>query len=194
MRKSKTMIRLQISDTSSLELRGRQSVRTTFKLSEKSINALSILACQMGIKQKSLFDHLIDDVQLLKAIAEQAEGAPSSERRIPKTYVISRKTLENLEYISSRYNIPRDLLVEFSVERILPLVEQEKAKHEKRKVIAEELTARLRQSLKLLEKAEKELGEDDPLVYELRSMLRNFDLSFKRICDFIEKGRRIEDF
>lgn len=194
MRRGKTMIRLQITDASSLELRGRQSVRTTFKLSEKSINALSILACQMGIKQKSLFDHLVDDVQALKAIARQAEAVPASKHRVAKTYVISRRTLENLEYISARYNTPRDVLVEFSIERILPLIEQEKAKHEKRKIIAEELTKQLRQNLKLLAKAEDELGEDDPIVSEMRSMLRSSDVSFKRICDFIQKGKKIEEF
>lgn len=126
MKHNKTMIRLQITDRTSLELRGRQSVRTTFKLSQKAINALSILACQMGIKQKSLFDHLVDDVQALKAIAREAEDAASTAQRVPKTYVISRRTLENLEHISARYNTPRDLLVEFSIERILPLIEQEK--------------------------------------------------------------------
>jgi len=39
-------------------LRGRQSVRATFKLSAKAIEAMSIVAVHLGIKQKSLFDHL----------------------------------------------------------------------------------------------------------------------------------------
>jgi hypothetical protein len=38
-------------------LRGRQSVRATFKLSARAIEALSIVAVHLGIKQKSLFDH-----------------------------------------------------------------------------------------------------------------------------------------
>jgi endonuclease/exonuclease/phosphatase family metal-dependent hydrolase len=44
---------------SSSDLRGRQSVRATFKLSVRAIDALSIVAAHLGIKQKSLFDHLI---------------------------------------------------------------------------------------------------------------------------------------
>ena len=43
------------------DLRGRQSVRATFKLSSRAIDALSIVAAHLGIKQKSLFDHLIED-------------------------------------------------------------------------------------------------------------------------------------
>jgi hypothetical protein len=55
-----------VSKTSALDLRGRQSVRATFRLSEDCIDAISILSAQLGIKQKSVFDHLMEDVQILK--------------------------------------------------------------------------------------------------------------------------------
>ena len=38
------------------DLRGRQSVRATFRLSAKAIDAMSIVSVHLGIKQKSLFD------------------------------------------------------------------------------------------------------------------------------------------
>lgn len=195
MSKSNIMIRLQLSEGASLGLRGRQSVRTTFKLSERCINALSILAGQMGIKQKSLFDHLVDDAQVLETIAREYGTSKSfKSKRVPKTYVISRRSLDILEEISSRYNTPRDVLVEFSIERILPLIEQEKEKHSKRKEIFAALTDQLKESLQLLEKAERELGEEDPLVQEMRSIVRTSGTGFKRILSYIEKGKRIENF
>lgn len=195
MNESNLMIRLQFSDGASLDLRGRQSVRTTFKLSERCIDALSILAGQMGIKQKSLFDHLVDDAQALETIArEYGESNHLKSRRVAKTYVISRRSLDNLEQISARYNTPRDVLVEFSIERILPLIEQEKEKHARRKEIFTALTDQLKESLQLLEKAERDLGEEDPLVQEMRSIVRTSGAGFKRILSFIEKGKRIEDF
>jgi hypothetical protein len=40
---------------STKDLRGRQSVRATFRLSESCIEAISILSTQLGIKQKSVF-------------------------------------------------------------------------------------------------------------------------------------------
>jgi hypothetical protein len=194
MTKSKSLIHLQFTDDSTLGLRGHQSVRTTFKLSERSINALSILAGQMGIKQKSLFDHLVDDVQALKAIAEEFETFPGSEQRIAKTYVISRKTLESLERISSRYNTPRDALVEFSIERILPLIEMEKAKYSRRTKVARQLATLVEQSMKLLEEANHDLGADDPVVQEIYAIVRTADASYQRISAFLKKGRKIEDF
>lgn len=195
MKRGKTSIRLEFGDGTSLDLRGRQSVRTTFKISERSIEALSILAGQMGIKQKSLFDHLVDDARILKMIArEYGKENTVERRRVAKTFVISRRSLENLEQISSSYNTPRDILVEFSIERILPLLEQEKEKHHVRKQIAAELTEQLKRSLQLLERAELELGEDDPLVLEMRSMVRSGETGLGRILSFIKKGRRIEEF
>ena len=53
-------------------LKGRQSVRATFKLPEYTINLLGIVASQLGIKQKSLFDQLVDDKVVLTEVAEQA--------------------------------------------------------------------------------------------------------------------------
>ena len=39
--------------STTLDLRGRQSVRATFRLSEACIDAISILSAQLGIKQKT---------------------------------------------------------------------------------------------------------------------------------------------
>ena len=49
---------VMVSESYTADLRGRQSVRTTFKLPARSIDALSLLAGQLGIKQKSIVDHL----------------------------------------------------------------------------------------------------------------------------------------
>jgi hypothetical protein len=135
MKRRKTLIHFEISEQVTADLRARQSVRTTFKLSEKSIDALSILSGQLGIKQKSLFDHLVEDTKALKMIAEGFEEFSARSRRVPKTYVVSRKSLENLERISLQYDTPRDALVEYSIERILPLIEREKEKHRIRKTL-----------------------------------------------------------
>jgi hypothetical protein len=60
-----------VSKTSALDLRGRQSVRAKFRLSEDCIDAISILSAQLGIKQKSIFDHIIEDAQVLKNVPRE---------------------------------------------------------------------------------------------------------------------------
>jgi hypothetical protein len=191
---NKTLIDIEYSDESTADLRGRQSVRTTFKLSERSIHALSILACQLGIKQKSLFDHLIDDMQALRVIARASEEVDPREHRVAKTFVISRKTLENLEQVCSRFHTPRDVLVEFSIERILPLISKEKEKHEKRKILVEELRHYLSTGSEILEKAEEILGEADPVFEKILMMMKYVKNTCSEVEMFVKRGERMEDF
>lgn len=193
-KKRSSMIYLKITEKSAADLRGRQSVRTTFRLSERTIEALSILAGQLGIKQKSLFDHLMDDTHSLKIIAREFEAFGSRTQRVAKTYVVSRKTLENLERVSLQYGTPRDALVEYSIDRILPLIAQEKEKHEKRKQVLAELRTYLEQGAGILGKAEKDLGEDDPVFLELLHMMRGVESCFKNVESSVVKGAKMEDF
>jgi len=56
-------------------------------------------------QQKSLFDHLIEDVQTLNAIAKEIEAEEfRSLSRIQKTFVISRRTLVCLDDISRQFS------------------------------------------------------------------------------------------
>ena len=191
---TKSLFDIEYSEESTADLRGRQSVRTTFKLSERSIDALSILACQLGIKQKSLFDHLIDDMQALHIIARASEDFNPKEHRVAKTFVISRKTLENLERVCSRYHTPRDVLVEFSIERILPLIFREKEKHEKRKILLEELRHYLSAGSEILEKAEETLGEDDPVFEKILTMMKYVKGCCSEVESSVKRGERMDEF
>ena len=91
--KNRSYMSLSVSKPSALELRGRQSVRATFRLSEDCIDAISILSAQLGIKQKSVFDHLMEDVQVLKNMASELENTEFDRHdRVQKTFVISRRS------------------------------------------------------------------------------------------------------
>ena len=112
-----------LPEASTADLRGRQSVRATFKLTEKAIDALSIVSIHLGIKQKSLFDHLIEDAESLDAIASELESLDFRRlNRVQKTYVLSRKTLYSLDRAARDFDAPRDALVEYSIQRLLPVI------------------------------------------------------------------------
>ena len=177
------------------DLRGRQSVRATFKLSERSINAMSIISTHLGIKQKSLFDHLIEDAQALDLIADELESDSFAELdRVQKTYVVSRRTLSSLGEVAKRFDAPRDALVEYSIRRLLPIIKEEKEKHRKRKEILEELSEYNELGEKILEKSRKLLGEDDPVCDKLeRAMAYNRNTE-KNIRSFVRRGEIIEEF
>ncbi|MGB5746150.1 MAG: hypothetical protein WBM69_04165 [Desulfobacterales bacterium] len=180
---------------SSADLRGRQSVRATFKLSERAIDAMSIVAVHLGIKQKSLFDHLIEDMQSLKLIAREVESERfGALNRVQKTFVISRKTLSNLDETSKRFNAPRDALVEYSIQRLIPVITRERERHRKRKEILRDMNAHLENGLEILQKSRSLLGEEDPVFVKLESAMRSLVNAQGYVRVFVEKGEIIEGF
>ena len=180
---------------SSSGLRGRQSVRATFKLSSGCIEAISIVAAQLGIKQKSLFDHLAQDSDSLNAIAKEVQNARvGAENRVQKTYVISRSSLLLLDEISRAFNAPRDALVEYSVRRLLPVIDNEQKKYEMRKAAFSGIQQHLYKGKQLLEKMIEQMGEDDPVVARMASAMDTYAGAAKAIEDFLERTQGIEDF
>ena len=180
---------------SSSGLRGRQSVRATFKLSSGCIEAISIVAAQLGIKQKSLFDHLAQDSESLNAIAKEVQNARvRPENRVQKTYVISRSSLSLLDNISRAFNAPRDALVEFSVRRLLPVIDKEQKRYEMRKDAFSGIQRHFNKGVQLLEQMSDQLGEDDPVVARLASVMDTYAVAARAMATFLERTRAIEDF
>ena len=178
-----------------LDLRGRQSVRATFRLSEACIDAISILSAQLGIKQKSVFDHLMEDDRVLNNMARDLENIKfDRHERIQKPFVVSRRSLSFLDMISRRHNAPRDALVEYSVRRLWPIIENEREKHRKRKAFLAKIANHYAEGEKLLLAAEKDLGPDDPVVDKLSTAMSVYRNALAGIDNFIERGKIIEEF
>ncbi len=177
------------------DLRGRQSVRATFKLSVRAIEVMSIVSVHLGIKQKSLFDHLIEDAQSLSHIAREIESEEfRTLSRIQKTFVISRRTLSCLDEISKRFQAPRDALVEYSIQRLLPVIDQERERHRRRKEILNDMNEHLADGLKILKKSKSLLGEDDPVFIRLAAAMKSLVNAQANVRTFVEKGEIIEEF
>jgi hypothetical protein len=186
---------ISLPKTFTSDLRGRQSVRATFKLSEGCIEAISIVAAHLGIKQKSLFDHLVEDARTLKSIAREFQNIKLTQQgRIQKTFVISRRSLLSLENVSKNFNAPRDALVELSVQRLLPIIAKEREKHGKRKKMLNEIAKHLKEGERLLSNAKEIFGVEDPISQKLKSVMTVYENAYHHIASFIEKGKIIEEF
>ena len=180
---------------SSLDLKGKQSVRATFKLSERAIDAISIVAVHLGIKQKSLFDHLMEDVSSMNLIARKIQQEKIERQdRVQKTYVLSRHALASLCRISEDFDAPRDALVEYAIRRLLPIITREREKHQIRKEILADMQQYLVQGEKILEKSRRQLGEDDPVSDRLKNAVKGCRNTYNAVNEFVEKGKIIEDF
>ena len=183
------------TNSSMLGLKGRQSVRATFRLSEDSINAISILSAQLGIKQKSVFDHLMEDVQTLKDMARELSDADFDRHdRIQKSFVISRKSLSYLDMVSRKHNAPRDALVERSIRKLMPIIVNERKKHDTRKELLKVISDHFQTGQQVLAKAENALSSDDPLVSKLQAAMSAYKNALDDIVNFIDRGKLIETF
>jgi hypothetical protein len=177
------------------ELRGRQSVRATFRLSERAIEALSVVSYHLGIKQKSLFDHLLEDMEALNLIAERFESEQFDQpNRTQKTFVLSRRTLRSLEQVAKSFDTPRDALVEYSIQRLLPVIAKEREKQGLREEVFTDLTHYINEGEKILSKASKRLGKEDPVYNRLKTAFRALLNAYKDISLLVEKGKGIEAF
>jgi len=175
-------------------LMGKQSVRTTFRLPMKAINLLSITAAQLGLKQKSLFDQLIEDSNILRHVAEEIQNIqPTDEIRYQKTYVISKSSLASLSKVAQEHHMSRDVLVEMSIKRLLPVIDDEQKKQEKRKIILSDLEAYLAHGKKLLQKSCRMLGKDDQISKRLADLVVLCHKSVAELDETVEKGKQMEN-
>jgi len=176
-------------------LKGRQSVRATFKLPEHIIKLLGLVARQLGLKQKSLFDQLVENTDVLNEVAATAQSTKldQGERR-QKTFVLSKKSLEVLDTVSGMQNIPRDLLVEISIRRLLPIMTAEQEKHKKRIQILQEMETCRDYCRKISQKAEILLGSDDQASMLVKKATGVCEKSVQELHLLIDAGQALEDY
>jgi len=175
-------------------LTGKQSVRATFKLPQQTIDLLAIIAGHLGIKQKSLFDQLVENASILEQVSQEAHDYSTNGERHQKTFVISRSTLLSLNKISKEQKIPRDILVEVYIKQLLPVIKIELAKHKKRKALLKEMRLYQNQGKKLLRMAEELLGQDDLLCEKIENQINVAKKNFATAEEIIKRGMPMEDW
>lgn len=193
--KKQKQMNISLPKTLTSELKDRQSVRATFRLSEGCINAISIVATQMGIKQKSLFDHLAEDMDSLRSIAREVKQSKIKKQgRIQKTFVVSKKSLASLDEISNMFNASWDVLIERYIQGLLPIISKERVKHEKRKGFLAKIKKHFQQGEKILNEIRKQLGEDDPIIDKFAMVMSGYETVKDNMEAFIDRSKGIEEF
>ena len=160
------------------QLKGKQSVRATFRLSDQMIDLLKVAANHLEVQQKSLIDELVQSRETLDVIANESQDIlQKSEERRQKTFVLSRNSLDLLDDISDKYDLSRDYLVELCISRLIPYVDAEQEKHKQRRQLIKDVEHYLEEGKNLLEKADSMLGQDD-----------RFRVQFEKIINYTERN------
>lgn len=175
-------------------LRGRQSVRTTFRLPEGVIVLLGIVAGQFGLQQKALLDQLIDNAEFMQ-LPDDGAGKDLREKQPvrTKTFVLSKRSLYILEKVSRERRIPRDALVAAVIQQLMPIIRAEREKQRKRQEIYGDMAAYLRYGQNLLAKSENSLGKDDQIHAMIARMVRLGEEGVAKMAEIIDRGRNMEE-
>lgn len=184
-------------DANSLELnadqlKGKQSVRATFRLPEQMIDLLKVAANHLGVKQKSLIDELVQNKETLDRVAYESQDTQqeSMERR-QKTFVLSRNTLDLLDATSNKYNLSRDYLVELCISRLIPFVDSEQEKHKQRRALIKDVEQYLSDGKKLLKKADKTFGRDDRFRLKLERIVTYTEVNVAELRKFVKEKKTL---
>ena len=84
--------------------------------------------------------------------------------------------------------------MEYSIQRLLPIILREREKHLRRKEILGDLTEFLKTGEKILRKSKDALGADDPVYDRLRAAMSSLVNAYQHIDSYVERGKIIEEF
>ena len=192
---NKASTSLNLPKMTSSALKGKQSVRANFKLSEACIQAINIVSTQMGLKHRSLFDYLVEDTDALKTIAEDIVKVNKKQDEISqKSYIISRETLKLIDDTCDNLSISRDTLIENSVRRLLPIIEKEMENHRKRKDMLELVKRHCEDSKTVLNQIKESVGTEDPIYRAFKNTVAACKQVNSQIIKIILKGKVLEGF
>ncbi|MGD9309823.1 MAG: hypothetical protein PVG51_11820 [Desulfosarcina sp.] len=177
------------------DLLGKKSVRATFKLHPTAIQLLSVLASQLGIKQKSLFDYLMEDEAALHAMAQSSPSNTTiKEQRIQKTFVVSKRSLAALDAVAKHAPASRDDLIERSIQRLLPVLEKERIRQRRRAEALTKIAAHFKQGNALLDDVKKLVGEEDALCQTLTAVISTYAKAYGDMKKQVNKGKQLSEF
>jgi hypothetical protein len=180
---------LQLNAT---QLRGKQSVRATFRLSDQMIDLLKVAATHLEVQQKSLIDELVQNRETLDRVANEAkEIEQESKERRQKTFVLSRNALALLDDISEKHALSRDQLVELCISRLIPFVDAEQEKHKQRRLLIKEVNQFLENGKSLLEKADSLLGTDDRFRVKLEKIVNYNERNIKELREYVKEKQTL---
>jgi hypothetical protein len=177
---------------SAKQLRGKQSVRATFRLSDQMIDLLKVAANHLEVQQKSLIDELVQNRETLDRVANEAqEMLNESKERRQKTFVLSRNALTLLDDISDKHNLSRDQLVEHCISRLIPFVDAEQEKHKQRRLLIKDVNQFLEDGKSLLEKADSLLGADDRFRVKLEKIVNYTERNIKELREYVKEKQTL---
>jgi predicted DNA-binding ArsR family transcriptional regulator len=86
------------------------------------------------------------------------------------------------------------MLVEHSIQRLLPIISRERSKHETRKEFLVKIKKHFKEGETILNDIKKQLGDDDPIIKKFAMIISSYEIVRDNMEAFIDRSRDIENF
>jgi len=97
----------------------------------------------------------------------------------------------SLEKLLSAVEASRDDLVEYAIQRLLPILLKERNQQKKRETVLSEIAQHFEHSIELMRKIEKSVGKDDPLYEYYLAIIEAYRDAFDKMENLVQQGKRI---
>ena len=179
-------------------LESGQSVRTTFRFSERAEEALKRLSKTAKVTKKDILDKfarlVLKDEKMTAVLLQEAAVVTTSQNLgVRKTWVVTKAALNLINNTATKNRLSRDALAEslvLFVDELMKLASQQRP--EKHKQAQKIVGNFLRRSTQIEEQLNNLLGEDDPIYVRfgyIVTILMNLSMA---IDAEIEKGTPID--
>jgi len=186
------------SDSSKSEERldspgAKKSVRTTFKLTKKSLGLVDDLSDYWDVSKKELLDVVageVEDVlQERPGVASFGGGMREESETQRKTMVVSRGTRNLLNEMAEEHEVARDDLLELGIHLLQLLKEKQTEKHE---ALLQDINDFYQQGRELENKIRDELGTGDPVRDGFSRVMLSLETLIGEMEEAIEAGESID--
>lgn len=163
-------------------------IHSTFRLSQEGHKAIRTISKGLGIKNAEVFDKLL--VVEEWATSRESISLTKNNEKIRKTYIVKKDTLSKLSTIANDKEVSRDVLVERIARAFEIIFVETVAERDKRyrKVLEQIIKPLFEVVDSKCGEVENELGHDDPVAIEFRSVAYTLYQAINNIEEHIENG------
>jgi hypothetical protein len=116
------------------------------------------------------------------------------ELRIHKTFVVSQRSLTTLDNVTKHSSASKDDLIERSIHRLLPILEKERIRQQRRAAVLTRIAEHFKQGKALAEDVKAKVGADDTLYRSLDSIMDAYGKTVADMQELVNKGKRVSEF
>jgi hypothetical protein len=99
-----------------------------------------------------------------------------------------------LDAVTKHIPVSKDDLIERSIQRLLPILEKERIRQQRRASVLTRIVDHFKQGKALAKDVQANVGKDDTIYQSLASIMEAYEKTVADIQKLVNKGKRVSEF